>query len=65
MQIDNTLETPHYDDTEFGNKTYKERLRLAGEQDIGEVLHKETTDRIEFNIDLSLTKFMAKSSLLQ
>eukprot|EP00957_Ditylum_brightwellii_P174301 13270709-Ditylum_brightwellii.AAC.2 len=65
MQIDNTMEMTQQDNAEYGKETYKERLCLAGEQDIGEVLHKETTTRIEFNMGLALTKFMAKSSLLQ
>eukprot|EP00957_Ditylum_brightwellii_P078195 5945497-Ditylum_brightwellii.AAC.1 len=38
MQIDNTLKTPHHDGAEFGNETHTKCLRLAGEQDIGEVM---------------------------
>eukprot|EP00957_Ditylum_brightwellii_P141101 10750139-Ditylum_brightwellii.AAC.1 len=31
MQIDSTMETTQHDDTEYGNKTYKECLCLEGE----------------------------------
>eukprot|EP00957_Ditylum_brightwellii_P106679 8138503-Ditylum_brightwellii.AAC.1 len=60
MQIDNTIETTQHDNAEYGNETYKEHVRLAGEQGIGAVLHKETTARIVINMGLPLTKFMAK-----
>eukprot|EP00957_Ditylum_brightwellii_P031496 2388208-Ditylum_brightwellii.AAC.1 len=36
IQINITMEMPHHDDAEVGNETYKEHLRIAGEQDIGE-----------------------------